>query len=103
MASTPGNGAHELRTEKADLHPMAPQSLPVMPPVGIGGVEDFGLVAAGERDRHELAIVVVERGESRVVGKFLEASPLGNGCDRHLTAMFRVPLVIPQPFEERVP
>ena len=58
--------------EELDHDAVSFESLAMVPPVGIGGVEDDGAMVARERDGDEFSVGTIEIRECVVIGKFVK-------------------------------
>ncbi len=75
--SRPSNAAtgvlgEPIGTKEFNNNLMPNQSVPVIPPIRIDGVQDHGIVPAREGDRHELPVGTIEARKSRILRELQE-------------------------------
>lgn len=92
---------HQFRAEENEPDSVLLQRSTVLPPVSIRGVKEFRPCPARPRNGDKFAIRTIKCTELRISREFRK-SPDSMERYGYFTAMPKVPLVLPQPFEEGV-
>ena len=78
------------------LNAVSTQSLTVLPPITIRRIHNCWTPSAAKSHRHEHTIVTIKRREIFIHRKLLKL-PTGMRCDRHVTAVLRISLIVMRP------
>ena len=92
---------HQFRAEESYVDTVVSQRLTVMPPVGIGGVQDFRSGSAGQRDGDKHAVAPVKGRQVWILRKLGKLSFRVRRYGDY-AAMLLVCLIEPEPSEEPV-